>query len=1846
MRFPILQRTCLRPSYSLRRQLIVAYGVTAFITILLVVVSATIAAIRAGDTVKDDVRELLTNQYIDSLQKSGKLTSEIFTKKWSNIHSTVSLLAEVVRDRIVGYPDEFADDRYVSFVDYDTGERKYPLKAALLPRDWQVTSNWNLENLEEHTQERAGLSKDLIGVMSTESAMFAFQGNCNPDHTPGESGYFPFCNEDFNNASLGGSVNPTVTLAPLEQKAADISVFLKPLWEAEPSAMSISVYFSNSGAGATIQFPSFGIHSAAEYQSSGCEWMNEINPFTNDPYGTAEERSRCSANGTMVPIRLYNPMERDFCADQALHPGELRVSGPYLDAVWSAWRLTVGEAVFDRRTGHFIACTALDVSLDLATEILDSVAVDNRTAIAITRLDGTVVAGAGTSSEFTETVNIQNTEFITEKTFLALTKDLFWEHHYNSNQSYIESIRSNIVTCDGKLYSMYTSPPPPMEHDPDFVPDFLIFTSVEVEDVFAVVNEIGDEIDSDVSKLIITTTVFGLVGLIALLGFVFVVARLLTRPLTWMESVAWQIVNHSDNRVGDTLVVSRVYHKDHLTKCIPKTEAAELVDEFESMINGFSGKGACTVASSRISELRNSVTYCLEFDELYNVNASDEKKELLRKNLIAQSVSRRMSRVRSSIAKFNPTDFEKIVEENAEFRSTEMETFEGEEDPKFSSISFANAVQSKGEPSLEIRSSTIISKKSISRVAFADSEAVDPSLRMNPGPLLAVSQEASMEGIEHPQRISRSSLFWCILLLIVVPILLCIVAISVVVALRLAKTFPDWISSARDSSFAIEFESLMRSAHLKARYAEQVMSGSIRDLHLLTRMAGWLLFGAVGRSDSFTEVEMEFVEECKVFSSNQVCPYEADEFRTPCPCEWNDPWERECQEPPRDPRSLQRLFFMCQRRDYDPITGERNSSQSFPTTDYSPETTAWWTNPNELPGSTSGPKAAGYNTTYDRLRVISALSAVSLPLYNYVNNSSKANSRTSMSSYIAYEADGSFLGYAGCNYDFARYARFQSSAENGAFLVNGDLCPEGKFGYDPRCRDWYAAARTQTLDSGETVYVTPPYKYATADDIGNTAVSSLLDPNSGDFVGTTLIDFSTNEIYQFLNRSSAGFYAVVTAKGTDQSNLVSNMSGNPESVVSGFLAYDEADSNNVRRFEDVLAEMKTGGKKSGSLTRTNEDGRTQNLFYSYCPVIFRELKPIQPGDFTRGVELSHVALYSLILAEVEEHLHSKFDAVSYGIQSDLKLTNVIFLVVTAVITLICILVTARISVLITKPMVSLLNVVRSVNEGRIGDVLPPLNGGSREVHQVYTSFAKLYKILQISNSSFYSDDLDYALHAANEALQLFQKIEDEKAIAIASNNLGNTLLALSVDRRTVGTCLCSDDGECCVKVALECYDNAVNAGTEDFQSVEADSEKCRFAQQLADRHFNRAMCLLLTADDPCSPESAKELAFADLHLAKQYDEGVKDFMLASKLLFRNSDTVFERSLRRLYGLSQLTKVDSDVWQIWDIYELVDFSDLMLQAAWNQPKAPLFQTMNRIGRLQQLEGAVANVECSSGNFKDAAVLSTRMLVEDEFIIESAFVEAADCLLRYTRETDAVHHWSKRSLSKFKQEIRQMRKSAKKGTLDIGRSYILCYDLSGEWNGTEFLEGLKSQCFTFYDENCLPTDLFGVVAFNPQDGDFHALRPNPKAQEEDAHRNAIESATTGVACSKFSPSITHALKMAIDTASSTATDVYLIYISDGRAWSEETFKPLQETIQKASRHSSASIDIITIGVEVKNSGFEESCKNLCLATRSRDSKYIAVSGNSIDQAFETVESMMNAGTSMDGNRLKQGLTMQKF
>jgi len=67
-----------------------------------------------------------------------------------------------------------------------------------------------------------------------------------------------------------------------------------------------------------------------------------------------------------------------------------------------------------------------------------------------------------------------------------------------------------------------------------------------------------------------------------------------------------------------------------------------------------------------------------------------------------------------------------------------------------------------------------------------------------------------------------------------------------------------------------------------AEFGREVMSRYARDLHMYTRTTGWLLFGALRRSASFTELRTGS-EECKYYEDDpDACPFKKREV--PCDC--------------------------------------------------------------------------------------------------------------------------------------------------------------------------------------------------------------------------------------------------------------------------------------------------------------------------------------------------------------------------------------------------------------------------------------------------------------------------------------------------------------------------------------------------------------------------------------------------------------------------------------------------------------------------------------------------------------------------------------------------------------------------------------------------------------------------------------------------------------------------------------------------------------------------------------------------------------------------------------------------
>ena len=562
----------------------------------------------------------------------------------------------------------------------------------------------------------------------------------------------------------------------------------------------------------------------------------------------------------------------------------------------------------------------------------------------------------------------------------------------------------------------------------------------------------------------------------------------------------------------------------------------------------------------------------------------------------------------------------------------------------------------------------------------------------------------------------------------------------------------------------------------------------------------------------------------------------------------------------------------------------------------------------------------------------------------------------------------------------------------------------------------------------------------------------------------------------------------------------------------------------------------------------------------------------------------------------------------------------------------------------TKPMLQLLQVVRQVNTGRIEDNIPPLSGGSKDVARVYSTFAKLYAVVRMSNNSYWSGDLALARHIADDALELFRKIADRKAVGIGCNNMGNCIVAQMASTRRFGRCSATDV-ECCMKSALQLFDEAIECATNDFENDQiTDAERSLFAQQLADRHFNRGLLLLLSLDDPCSPEDAKDRGLTDIFKSRSYDQGTREYMLHTATLYHNADIIFERIIRRLNGLAAVIEYDgTDVFQAWDPYELVDEADLLLQAAWRDDNCVLFRSMSRIGRLQQLEGAVVALELSSGNLRDAALLSSRIIVEDEYVIDTAFMEASTCLLLMTRENE----WSPASTSSLRRELEQTKASCRLKSFDTRRrSYVFCFELTS--NGTGLHSHLlRDYVLGLYDSIVYPDDK--VIVVSALSGAVGISSISCEGFEKDG-RNSVESAMS--LSDKGGPSqcvLTRAMDLLdqiADSCSSAApSDTVLIYVTDGSALEQDAFRSLSRKVQQNESNNDqkkAAIDFITIGFDL-----EEEVNNFCDSlSRTTSCNYLAASCFDEEAVAQAIGNVADISCRLNRRRIQCALTMEKF
>lgn len=335
--------------------------------------------------------------------------------------------------------------------------------------------------------------------------------------------------------------------------------------------------------------------------------------------------------------------------------------------------------------------------------------------------------------------------------------------------------------------------------------------------------------------------------------------------------------------------------------------------------------------------------------------------------------------------------------------------------------------------------------------------------------------------------------------------------------------------------------------------------------------------------------------------------------------------------------------------------------------------------------------------------------------------------------------------------------------------------------------------------------------------------------------------------------------------------------------------------------------------------------------------------------------------------------------------------------------------------------------------------------GPRDIVSVTVTMETLYKVVRAANEAFYVGDVEKAYYVLIDALRLFKKLGNTKAVGIASNNLGNIMLAMyqklkrSEGGKVVGGLSLKkiiDDG------MLYFYD-AIRLGEksyDEFYNLEGWTANCLdFMQHLANRYFNRAIFLLSVKGDHDRPVELVRLAIRDLEIARDMDLEVIAYGEDVGLNCENrTDKIFEVALNRARGhnvLFELGYPDEIMSKKgyptdWDLKQRYNEMFDMIKSEAQKGESKLFDDVTILGRVQEVEGALIHYMMQLRDVVAAARIGIRMLLEDEYVLADSLSAALDAVYMYldTMESDP------RELSESKRMLEMCKRLLQKKVLE--------------------------------------------------------------------------------------------------------------------------------------------------------------------------------------------------------------------
>ena len=745
----------------------------------------------------DLVRTGLDKTQLHYQVQFGWLASYIgdaLNQHWMVSHDgAVSVLDETVRDRLRGYPDCLTATDPNAFAPFQTATAVRNITTGAATPTANV-SNANASSFYPWTHDtRIPRPHELLPPQDneTDALLLEHLGETRKD----------WYNKAFSALSTThpvflASQSPDAAKDRLHQYLSDFAPpVMKAMYEYYTDIYSIGIYL---GSGATVVYPGRNIRNDTGIPNDiGCDWLDTINnngaTVTAATGITARDKAACRESSTST----FHPLRTEWCRNQVLHPNQFRVSGPHPDPFDTDLEvITFGRSMVDRLTNQWIGCVALHVPVQhMHSTMKKYQQFGSGQALALVGWDddrNSILAGFPKPPPGKSTIGDGSSMPAGVSHVNNIKRDLLAQYHNDKRLS---------------LYGEYVEPyfvaarplplPPTDRYDPTYSPQLLLIVTMDLGTQDAFVGSLNVETEQKVDRVVRYIVVICSVGLLVLLVMMIIMTVCITIPLKWIARTGDKVLKS----VGaNTIEKTRTpwFHR-----FAPKTEITMLMEQFQTMMEQFSGGGTAKILKRQLLEVKNPFVLQENFAGLYKTR---------------QEASSTYFTVPTGLQGFRGQP-----QEGDEQRQDEEESYAGLNDSQ--DIPGSGQLQ-------EARKhwGPNVHGETVGTYSHGASQSLE---------------EVMYEQETNRRQVLRSRLFWWMAMTIALPLVLILASVSGLVIFEIRTTLPTLTQSLQDLYVELEVFGLRPTNALRSWYLQDILKTSLFDLFMFSRFAGWFYLGAL-----------------------------------------------------------------------------------------------------------------------------------------------------------------------------------------------------------------------------------------------------------------------------------------------------------------------------------------------------------------------------------------------------------------------------------------------------------------------------------------------------------------------------------------------------------------------------------------------------------------------------------------------------------------------------------------------------------------------------------------------------------------------------------------------------------------------------------------------------------------------------------------------------------------------------------------------------------------------------------------------------------------------------------------